>query len=609
MKKLLFIIALVIASYPLSAWDFEAVSPSGHTLYYDIVQGGASVVGWNHSSYGTEPVHLTIPSVVNNGSVDLRVVTIGDNAFEYCEMLVSVEIPSSVRSIGSNAFYRCYGIGSFPVPTSVESIGNNAFATIPNVEYTGTAAGAPWGAQNLNAYHEGHYYYSDSLKTRIVCCERDATDAVIPPSVTSIGNFAFAFCFNISSVRIDSTITDMGHNAFSNCASLEEVFYNPQLSNNHEGTFTFSDCANLKHLVLGNSLPEICYRMCLNCTSLKEIVIPDNVTNVNGCAFMNCTSLESAVLGKGVDRTGQSMFEGCTGLISFTATDSLRWISSYTFRDCHNLRHVSSVEKVENIGTWAFHECRSLENIYWGKNLMGFGDEAFFNCSSLTEIVIPAAVSGIGDHAFSGCGNVARIVCMREASPTLGTGVFDSIDSGIEVIVPCDKESIYRRDSQWQRFDSIAGKKYYMVATTNNPRWGKAVVTRQPTCDDNTAVIEAVPEEGCRFVKWSNLDTDNPCQINYNGEGYSYRKAIFEPLVGIAGTEVLPGVKIYTSNGDIVIEGAAGETLRVFDIIGRQILTMELSSPETRILAAQFQKSGIYLFKVGTRKAEKIVLL
>ena len=201
MKKIFLILFLLPSVIPLAARDFDAITPSGHTIYCDVVQGGAKVVGWDWDRSDTaEPTRLTLPSYVRNGDVSLRLVAIGDSCFRFYWNLLSVEIPSTVKTIGRAAFSWCYGLGSLYVPAGVDSIGTDAFCFIPNVEYSGTAQGAPWGAYNLNAYHEGQYYYSDNQKTHIVCCSRDITEANIPPTVTSIGAGAFAACVNIKIV-------------------------------------------------------------------------------------------------------------------------------------------------------------------------------------------------------------------------------------------------------------------------------------------------------------------------------------------------------------------------------------------------------------------------
>ena len=547
-----------MAASTLTARDFEVVTSSGHTLYCDIVTGGAMIVGWDYPSASTELIHLVIPSHVSNNGVNLSVVAIGDSAFIYSAKMGSVVIPSSIRRIGREAFAGCYGLGSIAIPSSVDSIGPNAVAFIPNVEYAGSAQGAPWGALNMNAYKEGQYYYADSLKTHLVCCERDAADVAIPPTVTSIGESAFCFCNNLTSVRIDSTITSVGASAFSNCAGLDSAFFNPQQS----GGYTFSNCINLRHLTIGNALSIIPLCFCKNCTSLQEIVIPDNITKVGSDAFLGCTSLERAVVGNGIERLGMSMFEGCTSLKEVVLPECVREI---------------------NYG-------------------------AFCDCKSLREIVLPVGVNYIGYRAYAGCDNVSTIVCMNPTVPNTSDRAFDSIDTQIDVYVPCNKASLYSQDAQWGRFENFRETSYYVVVTSNNIHWGSAVATKQPSCDDNTATIEATPEEGYRFVKWDDNNTDNPRQIAYNGQGYVHRTALFERTVGIEAVEELSDIKVYTFNGGIVVDGASGEQVWVFDIMGRQLYNALIRDSRFEIQSSKFP-SGVYLVKVGNRKAQKVVLL
>lgn len=552
---------MLAANVSLSARDFDVVSPSGHTLYCDIVQGGVAIVGWDYSRDSIEPISLVIPAHVSNGGVNFSVIAIGAGAFSDGNRLFSVSIPSSVKTIGEEAFCRCFGLGSFVVPSSVDSIGSNAFFAIPNVEYNGSLQGAPWGAKNLNAYKEGQYYYSDSLKTKIVCCERDATDATIPSTVTSIGEFAFAYCFNIRTVRIDSVITKVGSSAFGYCNNLESVYFEPGNQTDLEA-YIFEGCQNLRQLTLSSTMTELSLGFCKNCTSLQEIVIPDNITKVGSDAFLGCTSLERAVVGNGIERIGMSMFEGCTSLKEVVLPECVRVI---------------------NYG-------------------------AFCDCKSLREIVLPVGVNYIGFRAYAGCDNVSTIVCMNPTVPNTSDRAFDSIDTQIDVYVPCNKASLYSQDAKWGRFENFKETSYYVVVTSNNIRWGSAVATKQPSCDDNTATIEATPEEGYRFVKWDDNNTDNSRQIAYNGQGYVHRTALFERTVGIEAVEELSDIKVYTFNGGIVVDGASGEQVWVFDIMGRLMLSCEILNSSFKIPNSGFP-TGVYLVKVGNRKAQKVVLL
>ena len=45
----------------------------------------------------------------------------------------------------------------------------------------------------------------------------------IGTDITSIGDFAFAFCENLTSVTIPDSVTSIGSNAFSGCISLTSI--------------------------------------------------------------------------------------------------------------------------------------------------------------------------------------------------------------------------------------------------------------------------------------------------------------------------------------------------------------------------------------------------
>ena len=67
---------------------------------------------------------VEIPAEIDN----LPVTTIGDDAFEGCTNLSSIEIPDSVISIGNSAFSECEKLSAINV-----SSGNNNYASIDGV--------------------------------------------------------------------------------------------------------------------------------------------------------------------------------------------------------------------------------------------------------------------------------------------------------------------------------------------------------------------------------------------------------------------------------------------------------------------------------------------
>ena len=93
------------------AYDFSAVSPSGHTLYYTVSSECSCLTVYGGSSsymYGD----LIIPDSVSYYNCTAPVTKIANNAFKNCSGLTSVTIGSCVTSIGNYAFQNCSGLTS-----------------------------------------------------------------------------------------------------------------------------------------------------------------------------------------------------------------------------------------------------------------------------------------------------------------------------------------------------------------------------------------------------------------------------------------------------------------------------------------------------------------
>ena len=131
------------------------------------------------------------------------VTSIDSAAFAYCINLREVNLPSSIteiseeafaicyllqdiEKIGASAFEACLSILSIDIPQGVDTIGLYAFAGIPNINYAGSATGAPWYASYMNKYVEDGIVYADQSKREILAAARNRNTIVIPASVDTI---------------------------------------------------------------------------------------------------------------------------------------------------------------------------------------------------------------------------------------------------------------------------------------------------------------------------------------------------------------------------------------------------------------------------------------
>ena len=235
--KIFTLFVALLTSSALSAYDFQ----SGD-LYYNITSDTTVEVTSKSSSYpynkGVTFTTATIPETVTNNGTTYSVTRIGEAAFKNCSSLTSVTIPNSVTSIGSDAFLGCYALTSVTIPNSVTSIGNEAFfacyaltsVTIPNsVTSIGTMAFSDCNSltsivvEKDNTTYDSHDNCNAIIETATNTLIAGCQNTIIPNSVTSIGEYAFYFCFSLTSITIPNSVTSIGSSAFRNCSALTSV--------------------------------------------------------------------------------------------------------------------------------------------------------------------------------------------------------------------------------------------------------------------------------------------------------------------------------------------------------------------------------------------------
>ena len=270
-----------------------------------------------------------IPQKVIINSKTYTVTAVGINAFENHSRLTSITIPNSVTSIGGYAFSGCSGLTSITIPNSVTSIGNWAFkncdgltsVTIGNSATANCFPYAFWDCKNLteiNVNPENANYSSingvvyDKNASTLILCPNKKASITIPNSVTSIGNYAFMNCSELSSITIPNSVTSIGDYAFSGCSGLTSITIPHSVTSIRRSAFEY--CDGLTSITIPNSVTSIGNSAFRGCSGLTSITIPNSVTSIGGYAFNNCSSLTTVTIPNSVKAIEISAFEGCPKL-------------------------------------------------------------------------------------------------------------------------------------------------------------------------------------------------------------------------------------------------------------------------------------------------------
>ncbi|MBR5130956.1 MAG: leucine-rich repeat domain-containing protein [Alistipes sp.] len=286
--------------------------------------------------------------------------------------------------------------------------------------------------------------------------------------LTSISEYAFQGCYNLTSINIPNGVTTIGDVAFYGCISLTNVTIPDGITK--FGISAFNGCFKLTTITIPDGTTEIGgYAFC-DCVSLTNVIIPDSVTTIGYAIFSGCFNMQEFqgkfasedgrclivdgvlnsfapaglteyTISNGITVIGHNAFENCDSLTSVTIPDSITEIGGYAFYLCDSLTSITIPDSVTAIGVAAFAYCDNLQEFnskFATEDRRGLIVDGVFNSfapAGLTEYVIPDGVTEVGEISFYSCGNLTNIT-IPESVTCIGYNAFAACNGLISVVIP-----------------------------------------------------------------------------------------------------------------------------------------------------------------------------
>ena len=193
-------------------------------------------------------------------------------------------------------------------------------------------------------YCEGSVFYLSGLQTvefaegvttvyGNVFNDSPLTEVILPSTVTTIEEFSFYNCKQLSSIKLNEGLIEIKGFAFSETA-INEVILPSTVTT--IGEYAFSDCKQLSFVTLNEGLKEI-KAGAFSATAITEVILPSTLTELGVSAFANCKHLSSVTLNEGLEVIKGGAFSA-TAITELIIPSTVTMLGGLDFNYCPNFK-------------------------------------------------------------------------------------------------------------------------------------------------------------------------------------------------------------------------------------------------------------------------------
>ena len=290
------------------------------------------------------------------------VTSIGIKAFENCNSLKSLEFPSSLIYLEEGIFAGCTGLEVIKIPSSILSYGEYRRQQCESGEEIGCDIMEEYfderytiaGNLDYNDYNWSIRYPNPLPNLKTV--EAPAWFVDVPEEYW-VNCPKYLEKVTVNRGELSDDVIGVIKRSYKSLLSLN-IF---GVSNTSLADEAFNGCYNLETLVLPESLTEIGYMMAAGSVYLQSVVIPAGVTEIGDRAFENCRSMSAVTFaGDALTSIGNWAFFQCLELQELVIPEGVTDIGKAAFYGCTYLKDVTLPESVRSIGDNGFALCSKM---------------------------------------------------------------------------------------------------------------------------------------------------------------------------------------------------------------------------------------------------------
>jgi len=282
---------------------------------------------------------------------------------------------------------------------------------------------------------------------------------VIPDSVKTIDDWAFALCKGITGLSLGDSVTYIGTSAFMFCDGITgEIIFPSSIEHIEVAAFRGCDGITKIHIksgvVHGYAFDE--------CTSLEEVIIEDGVDMLDYDAFSACTSLDKVTIYSEDVSFGYDVFYNThPDLIIFgyaaSTAETYAKNNNHLFVALDEREIISSGRCGDNLtwvlyadgelvisGTGDMYDWSTADSAPWlevsdsivtltvSENVTSISANAFIGCNALESVTVSSDVESIGAQAFMGCSALVEVTVYSN-DVVFGKDVFVGVNEDCKI--------------------------------------------------------------------------------------------------------------------------------------------------------------------------------